>query len=131
MNNDAALLAALAITATCVGSLVWIIKYMFNTFKPIMDELVKVTQANTEVTKNADTYLQQRNGRDIEFHTAMMTKIEDIPIQAKKAAHILAAELKRVGDLTAQKVEQVKETASHPTDQAIQTQTVEKQIINK
>ena len=129
--NDAALLAALAIVATISGALVWIIKYLFNTFKPVMDELVKATQANTAATISADTYLKQRNGRDIDFHTEIMTKLQDIPNQAAKAAEVVAKELKRVGDLTAEKVEQVKEDASHPTElQSIHTQTVEKQIIS-
>ena len=130
--NDAALLAALAIVATISGALVWIIKYLFNTFKPVMDELVKSTQANTEATISADTYLKQRNGRDIEFHSEILSKLQDIPNQAAKAAEVVAQELKRVGDLTAGKAEQVKENLENTTNhQNVIEQTVETQIISK
>jgi len=125
--NDAALLAALGIVATISGALVWIIKYLFNTFKPVMDELVKSTQANTEATISADTYLKQRNGRDIEFHTEIMNKLQDIPNKAARAAEVVAEELKRVGDLTAETLEQSKHDLSHQT---IKEQTVEHQTVN-
>ena len=131
--NEAALLAALAIVATISGALVWIIKYLFNTFKPVMDELVRATQANTSATISADTYLKQRNGRDIDFHTEIMEKLKAIPDQAAIQAERVAIELKRVGDLTAQKVAEVKEEVSHPTtqQQTVIKQTVEEQVINK
>jgi len=122
--NEASTIAIIGILGSTVAALIWIIKYLFDSFKPVMDELVKVTQANTAATTSADTYLKQRNGRDIEFHTEIMAKLQDIPSQAAKAAEVVAEELKRVGDLTAETLEHSRE------HQTIREQTVEKQIIN-
>ena len=123
--NEASTIAIIGILGSTVAALIWIIKYLFDSFKPAMDELVKVTQANTSATTSADTYLKQRNGRDIEFHTEIMAKLKDIPSQAVEAVKIVAEELKRVGDLTAETLEH---SRAH---QIIKEQTVEKQIISK
>ena len=79
------LLAALGIVATCVGVLVWLIKFMFERiipaidgFKEITDATLRATIANTEATKSADTYLRERNGRDNIFHKEVMDELREI-----------------------------------------------------
>lgn len=149
-DSSTVLLAALGIVSTAILALIWIIKYLFTEFKPVMENLVKVTEANTLATKAADAYLQQRNGQDAEFHKEVMTKLKDIPVQAEKQAEKVAielkkqteavssllevntdsitSELKRVGDLTEERVEIAKHASEHQT---VIEQTVNRQIINK
>ena len=122
--NEASTIAIIGILGSTVAALIWIIKYLFDSFKPAMDELISATQANTAATTSADTYRKERNGRDTEFHAEIMAKLQDIPNQAAEAAKIVAKELKRVGDLTAETLEHSRE------HQTIREQTVEKQIIN-
>jgi len=146
--NEASTIAIVGILGSCVAALIWIIKYLFDSFKPALDKLVEVTHANTEATKNADAYLQQRNGRDIEFHKEIMAKLQAIPVKAEGAATIVANELKNqtevlrveldkqniliidelhhIVELTAERIEQGKKQSEH---QVIVEQTVEKQII--
>lgn len=121
-DSTAPLLAALAIVSACVASLVWTIKYLFSQFKPVLDGLVISAQENTNATRNADQYLRQRNGRDMEFHTEVMIALQDIPVQQAKQAEIVAKELKRVGDMTAAKLKVV-------GDQTIVHQSVEHQVV--
>jgi len=146
--NETSTIAIIGILGSTVGALIYIIKYLFTTFKPVLDRLVEVTHANTEATKNADAYLQQRNGRDIEFHKDIMAKLQAIPLKAEGAATIVAEELKnqtevlrveldkqnilivdelhKIVELTAERIEQGKKQSEH---QIIVEQTVEKQII--
>lgn len=124
--TDTVPLAALGIISTLVVFLIWLLKYLFTDYREVMNKLILSVETNTLATKSADIYLRERNGRDIEFHKEIMVKLQDIPVQASKAAEVLAKELKRVGDLTAQKVEQVKVEAKNQT---VETQTVEHQII--
>ena len=146
--NETSTIAIIGILGSTVGALIYIIKYLFTTFKPVLDRLVEVTHANTEATKNADAYLQQRNGRDIEFHKDIMAKLQAIPLKAEGAATIVAEELKnqtevlrveldkqnilivdelhKIVELTAERIEQGKKQSEH---QVIVEQTVEKQII--
>ena len=77
------LLAALAIVSACVASLVWVIKFLFTKMMPAIENLVKVTELNTEATKSSDTYLRERNGRDIHFHENIMKSLIAIQVQAK------------------------------------------------
>jgi len=148
--NEASTIAIIGILGSCVAALIWIIKYLFDSFKPALDKLAEVTHANTEATKNADAYLQQRNGRDIEFHREIMVKLQAIPLRADGSATIVADELKnqtevlkveldkqnilivdalhQIVELTAEKIEQGKKQNEHQT---IIEQTVEKQIISK
>lgn len=44
-------LALIALLTTCVGGLIWIIKYLFTEFKPVLDGLVKSTELNTVSTQ--------------------------------------------------------------------------------
>ena len=77
------LLAALAIVSACVGSLVWVIKHLFTEILPVINNLVKVTELNTQATKSADIYLRERNGRDNHFHTEVMEALNAIKEQSK------------------------------------------------
>ena len=77
------LLAALAIVSACVGSLVWVIKHLFTEILPVINNLVKVTERNTQATKSADIYLRERNGRDNHFHTEVMEALNAIKEQSK------------------------------------------------
>lgn len=91
--NDSITLAVVAILATCVGGLLWIIKFMFGKLVPIIEDLQKVTLANTKATKSADDYLRQRNGRDNEHHQETMKVIQAIPDKMQKIADIQAKTL--------------------------------------
>lgn len=121
MNPDSAVtIAVVGVLATCVGGLLWIIKFLFNKLLPRIEEgnlalgkLSKSTDANTKATKSADKYLQERNGRDAEIHEELVTAINAIPAQIIKTAHITAKTL-----------------ADTPHDQHIKTQTVDKQTVN-
>lgn len=110
--NDAGLLAALGVVSACVGGLIWVIKRMFNDILPVLHGLEKATVKNTDATKSADTYLRQRNGRDIEFHAETLKSIQAIPERMQTIADTQArAILKGV------------------KDQTIQTQHVDKQVV--
>lgn len=85
--NEAVLLSALGIVATCVAGLIWVIKYLFSQIVPALNGLEKVTRLNTEATKSADTYLRERNGRDNEHHTAVLESINEIPKTMQKIAN--------------------------------------------
>ncbi len=81
------------ILATCVGGLLWIIKFMFQRLVPLIEEGNKATQANTRATKSADTYLRGRNGRDAEFHDELIKEIQTMPdkiTQEIKEQHVSA-----------------------------------------
>lgn len=65
-------LAIVAILATCVGGLIWVIKYLFQKILPVIEQLVKATDKNTETTKHADEYLRERNGRDSKMHKEVL-----------------------------------------------------------
>jgi len=78
-----ALLAALAIVSACVALLGWVIKFLFTKILPVLENIVVVTQLNTEVTKSSDTYLRERNGRDIHFHENIMKSLLVIQEGAK------------------------------------------------
>jgi len=77
------LLAALAIVSACVALLGWVIKFLFTKILPVIENLVKVTELNTEATKSSDTYLRERNGRDIHFHENIMKSLLVIQEGAK------------------------------------------------
>ena len=77
------LLAALAIVSACVGSLVWVIKHLFTEILPVIHNLVKVTELNTEATKSSNVYLRERNGRDSHFHGEVMAALKAIKEQSK------------------------------------------------
>lgn len=44
-----------------------------------LDSVTGATRQNTAATENADNYLQQRNGRDIESHKETLIAIQAIP----------------------------------------------------
>lgn len=48
---------------------------------------------NTSATTSADTYLKQRNGRDIEKHAELLKATKAIPITLKKIAQKQATEI--------------------------------------
>ena len=106
--EEAVIIAIVAILGTTTGALIWIIKYLFEKIYPVLEKLVVATEMNTQATISSDTYLRQRNGRDIEFHLEMIKKIEAIPVKVDEQTGTLAKELKRMGDLTAVRVEQEK-----------------------
>lgn len=100
MANDAGLLAALGVVSACVAGLLWIIKFMFNRLVPLLENSNKLmaesnnlTKANTKITHNADQYLRQRNGRDIEFHAKQLESINAIPIKMQEIADAQAKTL--------------------------------------
>lgn len=84
--DNAVTLAVVGVLATCVGGLLWIIKFMFNKMVPMMEENIKATIANTEATRSADKYLKERNGRDIEKHEELIKATEAIPVKMQYIA---------------------------------------------
>lgn len=78
MSESTVLLAALAIVASCVGVLVWVIKHMFTKILPLLEKINKNTELNTQATKRADEYLRERNGRDAEFWKEVKAALQTI-----------------------------------------------------
>lgn len=110
MGGDAAFIAALGILATCVGGLLWVIKFVFTKLIPAIDHLTDATKRNTLATKSADEYLRQRNGRDNEMHGQVLGALKAIPGEMKKLAD---SSVEQVGAIV----------------QNISRQTVETQIV--
>lgn len=65
--SEQVVLAIVAILATTVGALIWVIKYMFDKILPILESLRDSVEENTKQTKSNDEYLRERNGRDSKF----------------------------------------------------------------
>lgn len=87
-DNTAVTIAVVGVLATCVGGLLWVIKFMFTKLLPIIDKnanatdkLVAVTKQNTKQIKIADEYQRHRNGRDNEMHKELIHAIAEIPKQ--------------------------------------------------
>ncbi len=60
-----------------------------ETYKEVavaLNRLIISTDQNTMATTSADTYLKQRNGRDIEKHAELLKATEAIPITLRKIA---------------------------------------------
>lgn len=85
-SDSAVTIAVVGVLATCVGGLLWIIKFMFMKIVPSIDGLTKATAANTAATKSADKYLRERNGRDNEAHTETLLAIQEVPKTMRKIA---------------------------------------------
>src|ERR1039458_2443123 len=90
-------IAVVGVLATCVGALVWVIKFLFQKLLPAFDQQTKVTgrlvtatAANTKATRNADTYLRSRNGRDAEFQKENLKALRAVPKQIIESARITA-----------------------------------------
>lgn len=77
MNNETTL-AIVAILATCVGALVWVIKFMFTKIVPLLESLTTAVEKNTLATEKADQYLKKRNGRDNEMHQQVLLDLRSI-----------------------------------------------------
>lgn len=78
-NNSAVTLAVVGVLATCVGGLLFVIKFMFNRLLPMIEKSNALTETNTRVTKDADQYLRERNGRDAEIHGRLIKELKDLP----------------------------------------------------
>lgn len=124
-------LALVAVLTTCVGGLIWIIKYMFTHIRPLLESLVEATRLNTQATESADEYLRQRNGRDMEFHREVMIGLKEIPKESKRQASIVAKELKKVGDKTAEQVALVAKQRYAMPKQTVVDQTVIEQHVHE
>ncbi len=62
--SEQVILAIVAILATTVGALIWVIKYMFDKILPLLEKMDKSIEKNTRATESNDKYLRERNGRD-------------------------------------------------------------------
>lgn len=114
MEGNATSLAVVGILATSVGALVWIIKYLFSEFMPVMKELQKSTQQNTAATKSADQYLRQRNGIDLKHHEQSLKAIAKIPLTLKSIADAQSEAIIRA-----------------VSDQKVEHQTVTHQVVDE
>lgn len=81
-----------------------------------LNKLSEATVKNTRATQSADTYLKQRNGRDIEKHTELLKATQAIP---KTLEHIADAQAKAIIDGVTLR------------SQHVEVQHVEKEIIHK
>ncbi len=77
MDNETTL-AIVAILATCVAALVWVIKFMFTKIVPLLEGLTAAVEKNTAATEKADQYLKERNGRDNEMHQQVLMDLHAI-----------------------------------------------------
>jgi len=111
--NEAVLLSALAIVATCVAGLIWVIKYLFSQIVPAMKGLEEATAQNTAATKSADIYLRERNGRDNEHHSAVLESINEIPKTMKKIADDQSSAIIKAVSVNKQSV--AEQTVKHQT----------------
>lgn len=108
MTVDATVtLAVVGVLATCVGGLLWVLKFVFSKLLPrfdkgneVMATLVSATKTNTEITKNADIYLRQRNGLDDINHAELIKVTKAIPVKmqriADSQAKALSVSLKKI-----------------------------------
>ncbi len=119
MPQEAGLLAALGIVSACVGGLIWVIKRMFNDILPALNSLTIATKQNTTATKSADTYLKQRNGRDIEKHTELLKATREIPKVMQQIADTQSSAI-----ISAVKVQE--QTVEHQT---VKRETVERKEV--
>jgi len=111
--------AVIGVLSLAVGALIWVIKFMFTKLLPTIEGLTTATRANTSATKSADTYLRQRNGRDIEKHEELLKATEAIPQKMQKIADTQAKTLiENLKKLPAQNIEH-----QHVKDQTIENQT--------
>lgn len=96
-------LSALGPSAAVVVVVITFIKYMSlrdqkqdETNKELAAALKKLssnTAKNTEATISADTYLKQRNGRDIEKHEELLKATQAIPETMQAIADLQAEKL--------------------------------------
>jgi len=114
--------AVVGVLATCVGGLLWIIKFMFGKLVPTMEQQTKVTNKliaatanNTRATKSADEYLRERNGRDKESHAETLKAIQAIPTTMQQIADNQATAI-----ITAVKVKE-----QHIEHQHVEHETIE------
>ena len=132
MDNSSAYtvlaIAVVGVLATCVGALVWVIKFLFQKLLPAFDQqnkvtskLVNATSANTKATKAADAYLRERNGRDNDFQKYNIKAIEAIPAKMQEIADKQAKALIHSQNIHDQYVE----------SQKVDMQQVGKTIIKK
>lgn len=88
-------IAVVGVLATCVGGLLWVIKFMFTKMVPSIDGLTKATDNNTKATASADRYLKDRNGRDAIMHKELIKAVGEIPKQIIATAEITSKTLKK------------------------------------
>lgn len=67
--------------------------------------LVKAINKNTKTVKAADSYLQQRNGRDIEHHKSTLKAVEEIPKTMQRIANDQSKALLKAVEIKEQHVE--------------------------
>lgn len=114
MIESSVTLGILGVLGTCVAGLIWVMKYVFGTLKPLLEETLKATQANTKATNHADQYLRERNGRDNAMHKQLLEATQAIP-----------STLKGIAD------EQARAIVKAVKVQNVQEQTVHSQIIEQ
>lgn len=78
------MLAALAIVATCVGALIWLVKFILTEFRASLDKnttahekIAEAMQLNTESTSEILTFMKKLNGRLPEITAEKMEKAKE------------------------------------------------------
>jgi hypothetical protein len=91
----------------------------YNRVAKALDRLTVATNKNIQATVSADTYLKQRNGRDIESHQETLKSIQEIPTTLRKIAEEQSKSLLKAVEVKEQHVEHQHvetETVEHKTD---------------
>lgn len=98
---------------------------MFNDILPALNHLTKATVQNTEATKSADTYLKQRNGRDIEKHAELLLATQAIPTTLQQIADEQAKAIISAMEVREQHVAFQTVNQSMVKDETVQHETIE------
>lgn len=63
MNGDGIALAAIALAATAMGGMIWIVKYLATTLSVDLKEHTKAAIAQTAASKEVLTFMVNLNGK--------------------------------------------------------------------
>lgn len=80
------LLAALGIVASCVGGLIWVIKYLFEQIMPVQREIKTSIDKNTKLTETTVNYLRQRSTKDASLWKKSSDSMKEMADQVKEIA---------------------------------------------
>lgn len=86
-DSSSVTLAVVAILATCVAGLLWIIKFMFNKLLPMIEKSNEASKAAQKASNENTKYLKERNGRDAEIHQKLIKEIQTMPERISQEVH--------------------------------------------
>ena len=83
--SEQIVLAIVGILATTVGTLIWVIKYMFDRLLPVINLLKDSVDENAKQTKANKDYLMERNGKDSHAWRETMQAIHELRESIKES----------------------------------------------